>query len=176
MFSCWPLFNTEAVFSFFDLLVEVSVVFTAVCSIVVSCKCFSFFISSCSSFTFRLCLSLFLMFEIHNFLEGIFHCVLYRLLGLVNKVFPVCLGCCCGRFCWFYLFLLLVKCQLVISRHSCFIQVFIFVDYICRFNSRFRFVFKVLVVFRELTLMQNFLFAVSFDVIVFLDFYTQASF
>ena len=110
MFSCWPLFNTEAVFSFFDLLVEVSVVFTAVCSIVVSCKCFSFFISSCSSFTFRLCLSLFLMFEIHNFLEGIFHCVLYRLLGLVNKVFPVCLGCCCGRFCWFYLFLLLVKC------------------------------------------------------------------
>ena len=114
IFSCWSLFNTEAVFSFFelplDLLAEVSVAFTGVCLISVSCKCFSFFISSCSSFTFRLCWSLFLMFEIHNFLEGIFHCVLYRLLGLVNKVFPVCLGCCCGRFCWFYLFLLLVKC------------------------------------------------------------------
>ena len=45
MFSCWPLFNREAVFSFFelpfDLLVEVSVVFTAVCSIGVSCECFS---------------------------------------------------------------------------------------------------------------------------------------
>ena len=31
-------------------------------------------------------------------------------LGLVNEVFPVRLGCCCGCFCRFYLFLLLVKC------------------------------------------------------------------
>ena len=48
MLSCWPLFNTEAVFSFFelalDLLVEVSVAFTGVCSISVSRKYFSFFL------------------------------------------------------------------------------------------------------------------------------------
>ena len=92
MFSCWPLFNTEAVFSFFDLLVEVSVVFTAVCSIVVSCKCFSFFISSCSSFTFRLCWSLFLMFEIHNFLERIFRFLLHRLDGLSERSFSFMFG------------------------------------------------------------------------------------
>ena len=92
MFSCWPLFNTEAVFSFFDLLVEVSVVFTAVCSIVVSCKCFSFFISSCSSFTFRLCWSLFLMFEIHNFHEGIFPFLLHRLDGLSERSFSFMFG------------------------------------------------------------------------------------
>ena len=104
MFSCWPLFNTEAVFSFFDLLVEVSVVFTAVCSIVVSCKCFSFFISSCSSFTFCLCLSLFLMFEIHNFLEGIFRCLLYRLLGLSERSF----SCTFGLLLWLLLSVLLI--------------------------------------------------------------------
>ena len=92
MFSCWPLFNTEAVFSFFDLLVEVSVVFTAVCSIVVSCKCFSFFISSCSSFTFRLCWSLFLMFEIHSFHEGIFPFLLHRLDGLSERSFSFMFG------------------------------------------------------------------------------------
>ena len=96
MFSCWPLFDTEAVFSFFelplDLLAEVSVVFTCVCSVSVSCKCFSFFISSCSSFTFRLCLSLFLMFEIHNFLEGIFRWPLHRLDGLSEQSFPCMFG------------------------------------------------------------------------------------
>ena len=46
MFSCWPLFKTEAVFSFYelplDLLAEDFVVFTGVCLIRVSCKCFSF--------------------------------------------------------------------------------------------------------------------------------------
>ena len=86
-----PLFNTEAVFSFFelplDLLADVSVVFTGVCLISDSYKCFSFFISSCSSFTFRLCWSLFLMFEIHNFLEGIFHFLLHRLDGLSERSF-----------------------------------------------------------------------------------------
>ena len=96
MFSCWPLFNTEAVFSFFelplDLLAEVSVVFTGVCLISVSCKCFSFFISSCSSFTFRLCWSLFLMFEIHNFLKGIFRCLFHRLDGLSERSFSFTFG------------------------------------------------------------------------------------
>ena len=92
MFSCWPLFDTEVVFSFFEmpfyLLVEVSVVFRVVCSTGVSCKCFSFFfISSCSSFIFRLCLSLFLMFEFDNFLEGIFSCLLYLLVGLSEGSF-----------------------------------------------------------------------------------------
>ena len=91
MFSCWPVFNTGAMFSFFefpfDLLVEVSVAFTAVCLIGVSCKCFSSFISSCSSFTFCLCLSLFSMFGIHNFLEGIFRCLLCRLVGLSERIF-----------------------------------------------------------------------------------------
>ena len=108
MFSYWPLFNTEAVCSFFelpfDLFVEVSVVFTAVCSIVVSCKCFSFFISSCSSFTFCLCLSLFLMFKIHNFLEGIFRCLLYRLLGLSERSF----SCTFGLLLWLLLSVLLI--------------------------------------------------------------------
>ena len=104
MFSCWPLFNTEAVFSFFDLLVEVSVVFTAVCSIVVSCKCLSFFISSCSSFTFRLCLSLFLMFEIHSFLEGIFRCLLHWLDGLSERSF----SCMFGLFLWSILSVLVI--------------------------------------------------------------------
>ena len=96
MFSCWPLFNTEAVFSFFelplDLLAEVSVAFTGVCLISVSCKCFSFFISSCSSFTFRLCWSLFLMFEIHNFLKGIFRCLFHRLDGLSERSFSFTFG------------------------------------------------------------------------------------
>ena len=96
MFSCWPLFNTEAVFSFFelplDLLADVSVLFTGVCLISDSCKCFSFFISSCSSFTFRLCWSLFLMFEIHNFLEGIFRFLLHRLDGLSERSFSFMFG------------------------------------------------------------------------------------
>ena len=96
LFSCWPLFNTEAVFSFFelplDLLAEVSVVFTGVCLVSVSCKCFSFFISSCSSFTFRLCWSLFLMFEIHNFLKGIFRCLFHRLDGLSERSFSFTFG------------------------------------------------------------------------------------
>ena len=95
-FSCWPLFSKEAVFSFFELLlnllVEVSVVFTGVCSIGVSCKCFSFFISSCSSFTFRLCLSLFLMFEINNFLEAVFRCLLHRLDGFSERSFYCMFG------------------------------------------------------------------------------------
>ena len=108
LFSCLPQFNTEAVFSFFelsfDLLVEVSVVFTAVCSIVVSCKCFSFFISSCSSFTFCLCLSLFLMFKIHNFLEGIFRCLLHRLVGLSERSF----SCMFGLLLWSVLSVLLI--------------------------------------------------------------------
>ena len=105
IFSCWSLFNTEAVFSFFelplDLLVEVSVVFTGVFSIGVSCKCFSFFISSCSSFTFRLCLSLFFMFDVIIFLKK--YSVIYFIggIGLVNEFFPVCLGYCSGRFCRF---------------------------------------------------------------------------
>ena len=96
MFSCWPLFNAEAVFSFFelplDLLADVSVVFTGVCLISDSYKYFSFFISSCSSFTFRLCWSLFLMFEIHNFLEGIFRCLLHRLDGLSQRSFSFMFG------------------------------------------------------------------------------------
>ena len=96
IFSCWSLFNTEAVFSFFelplDLLAEDSVVFTGVCSISVSCKCFRFFISSCSSFTFCFCLSLFLMFEIHNFLKGIFHCLLHWLHGLSERSFSCTFG------------------------------------------------------------------------------------
>ena len=108
MFSYWPLFNTEAVCSFFelpfDLFVEVSVVFTAVCSIGVSCHCFSFFISSCSSFTFCLCLSLFLMFKIHNFLEAIFRCLLYRLLGLSERSF----SCTFGLLLWLLLSVLLI--------------------------------------------------------------------
>ena len=127
MFSRWPVFNTGAMFPFFEfpfyLLVEVSVAFTAVCLIGVSCKCFSSFISSCSSFTFCLRLSLFSMFGIHNFLEGIFRCLLCRLVELSERIFrsfPVCFGCCCGRFCQFYLFHLQVKCQLVISRHRLF--------------------------------------------------------
>ena len=106
MLSCWPLFNTEAVFSFFelalDLLVEVSVAFTGVCSISVSRKCFLvFFISSCSSFTFRLCLSSFFMFEIHNFLAEYSAVYWIGWMGLVSEFFSVCLGCCCGRFCRF---------------------------------------------------------------------------
>ena len=108
MFSCWPLFNTEAVFSFFelplDLLAEISVVFTGVCSISVSCKFFSFFISSCSSFTFRLCLSLFLMFEIHSFLEGIFRCLFHRLDGLSERSF----SCMFGLFLWSILSVLVI--------------------------------------------------------------------
>ena len=108
IFSCWPLFSKEAVFSFFelplDLLVEVSVVFTGVCSIGVSCKCFSFFISSCSSFTFRLCLSLYLMFEINNFLDAIFRCLLYRLDGLSERSFY----CMFGLLLWLVLSVLII--------------------------------------------------------------------
>ena len=108
IFSCWSLFNTEAVFSFFeltlDLLVEVSVVFTSVCSVGASRKSFSFFISSCSSFTFHLCLSLFLMFEIHNFLEAIFRCLLHRLDGLSERSFP----CMFGLLLWLVLSVLII--------------------------------------------------------------------
>ena len=96
MFSCWPLFNTEAVFLFFglplDLLADVSVAFTGVCLISDSFKCISFFISSCSSFTFRLCWSLFLMFEIHSFHEGIFPFLLHRLDGLSERSFSFMFG------------------------------------------------------------------------------------
>ena len=108
MFSCWSLFNTEAMFSFFELpfglLVEFSLVFTAVCSTGVSCKCFSFFISSCSSFAFRLCLSLFLVIEIHNFLEGIFRCLLYWLVELSERSF----SCMFGLLVWSVLSVLLI--------------------------------------------------------------------
>ena len=102
MFSGWPLFNTEAVFSFFelplDLLADVSVVFTGVCLISDSCKCFSFFIPSCSSFTFRLCCRYFWCLRFIIFLKEypVFYCI--GCMGLVNEVFPLCLGCCCGRF------------------------------------------------------------------------------
>ena len=108
IFSCWPLFNTEAVFSFFelplDLLAEVSVVFTGVCWISVPCKCFSFCSSSSSSFTLRLCLSLFLMFEIHNFLEGILRCLFHRLDGLSERSF----SCMFGLLLWSILSVLII--------------------------------------------------------------------
>ena len=57
-FSCWFLFNTETVFSLFEmsfeLLVEVSVVIRIIWSTSLSCKCFIFyFLFFCSSFTFR---------------------------------------------------------------------------------------------------------------------------
>ena len=102
MFSCWSLFNTEAVFSFFelplDLLAEVSVVFTSVCSISVSCKCFSFLFllvaHLLSIFVYRYfwCLRFIIFLKEYS----VVYCISW--MGLVNEVFPACLGCCCGRF------------------------------------------------------------------------------
>ena len=99
MSSCWRLYNIEAVFLFFempfDLLAEVFVVFTIVCSTGVSWKCYSFFISSCRLFIFCSYL-LFLMFEFDNFLEGLFPYLLYLLPPLSEQsffyMFPLLLG------------------------------------------------------------------------------------
>ena len=99
MSSCWRLYNTEAVFSFFempfDLLAEVFVVFTIVCSTGASWKCYSFFISSYRLFIFCSYL-LFLMFEFDNFLEGLFPYLLYLLPPLSEQsffyMFPLLLG------------------------------------------------------------------------------------
>ena len=99
MSSCWRLYNTEAVFLFFampfDLLAEVFVVFTIVCSTGVSWKYYSFFISSCRLFIFCSYL-LFLMFEFDNFLEGLFPYLLYLLPPLSEQsffyMFPLLLG------------------------------------------------------------------------------------
>ena len=100
MFSCWLLFNAEAAFSFFeisfDLLVKVRAVFRIVRSAGASCTCFCFFISSCCSFIFRSYLSLILMFEFDNFLDGLFSCLLHLLVGLSERSF----SCMFGLFLW----------------------------------------------------------------------------
>ena len=93
-------------------------VFRIVRSVGVSSACFGFFISSCSSFIFRLYLSLFLMYEFYNFLDRQLHCLLYLLVGLSKRSFSCMFGLLLWPVLLVYVVSLLVFYYLVTYRHK----------------------------------------------------------